>query len=99
MQIRITAAITAAFTRKPFINASGMPLSFLGNQAGHGAACDLNPDVVWLDSQHQRIIIQGNNGSNDAAAGLDDITVLKSGEHLFLRLLLPLHGKEKQKVE
>src|SRR3954470_20258210 len=69
------------------------------HDARDGAAGDLYFQIVWLNSQYQRIIVDRHDGTDDAARGEYRLPVLKRLQHLFRRLLLTPHGHEYQKVK
>jgi hypothetical protein len=77
-----------------------LPL-FFGDQAGDGAPCDLQLEVVRFNSDHQRIItgINADNRSHNAPGRLNHVPVLQALKQLLQLLLLLLHGHEKQEVE
>jgi hypothetical protein len=74
---------------------------FFGNQARDGTPCDLQFDVIRLDSYYQGIITRAdrNNGADDTARGLHDVPVLQPLKHLLHLFLLLLHRHEQQEVE
>ena len=50
-------------------------------------------------TQYQGVVVDGHNGSDDAAAGEYHVSVLQFFEHLFLLLLLPLHRQKQQEIK
>src|SRR5579862_3077485 len=67
---------------------------------GNRAAGHLQLDIVGLHAQDHRVVIaNGDNRTDNSATGKDGVSILQGTQHRLLFLLLPLHGKEQQKIE
>src|SRR5258708_23222960 len=105
MQAAMRATMTTALIlRLRFIssfvrcsNRSGFLL--LRHQAGNGTARELELHVIGLDSHDHSVVGDAHDGADDAARGLDHVTVLKLAKHLSLLALLPPHGDHHDEVE
>ncbi len=70
-----------------------------GENAGNRASRHLQFQIIRLNAQYQSIIVDRNNGTDDAAAGDDGLAIGERFDHLLLISLLTLHRAEDEEIE